>query len=44
MGTLLHSCVDVRELIALSFGVVSGVGLGICVLDGGPGAPRGRVV
>jgi len=26
MGTLLHSCVEVREPIELSFGVVSGVG------------------
>jgi len=26
MGTLLHSCAEVREPIELSFGVVSGVG------------------
>jgi len=30
----MHSCVKVRRLIKLSFGVVSGVGLGIRVLDG----------
>jgi len=30
----MHSCVEVRELIELSFGVVSGVSLGIRVLDG----------
>jgi len=34
MGTLLDSCVEVREPIKLSFGVVSGVGPGILVLDG----------
>jgi len=34
MGTLLHSCVEVRETIELSFGVVSGISLGIRVLDG----------
>ena len=33
MGTLLRSCVEVHELIKLSFGVVSGVGPGIYVLD-----------
>jgi len=27
-------CAEVREPIELSFGVVSGVGLGICALDG----------
>jgi len=34
MGPLLHSCVEVCEPIELSFGVVSGVGPGIDVLDG----------
>jgi len=34
MGTLLHSYVEVREPIELSFGVVSGVGRGMGVLDG----------
>jgi len=34
MGPLLRSCVVVCELIELSFGVVSGVGTGIDVLDG----------
>jgi len=34
MGTLLHSCVKFCEEIKLSFGVVSGVGPGIGVLDG----------
>jgi len=33
-GTLLHSCVEVREPIELSFGVMSGVSLCIRVLDG----------
>jgi len=42
MGTLLHSCVEVRKAIKLSFGVVSGVGPSTDVLDGGPRAPRGR--
>jgi len=31
MGTLLHSCTEVREPIDLSFGVVSGVSQGIGV-------------
>jgi len=35
VGTLLCSCVKVCELIGLSIGVVSGVGLGIRVLNGG---------
>jgi len=39
---LLHSCVKVREPIELSFGVVSGVGIG--VLDWGRHAARGRAV
>jgi len=34
MGTLLRSCAEMRELIKLSFGVVSGVGPGIDVLYG----------
>jgi len=42
METLLHTCAKVREPIQLLFGVVSGVSLGILVLGGGPGAPRGR--
>jgi len=42
MGTVLHSCVKVRELIELSFGVVSGVRHGTGILDGGPRASRGR--
>jgi len=44
MGNLLHSCAKVHEPIELSFGVVSGVGLGIRVLDRGPGAPLEGVV
>jgi len=39
MGTLLRSCAEVCELL---FGVVSGVGPSIHVLDGGPLASRGR--
>jgi len=42
MGTLLRRCVKVRRAIELSFGMVSGVGPGIYVLDGSPRAPRGR--
>ena len=38
MGTLLRRCVEVHIAIELSFGVVSGVGPGIHVLDGGPHA------
>jgi len=34
MVNLLHSCAKVREPMELSFGMVSGVGLGIHVLDG----------
>jgi len=34
MGTLLHRCVELCIAIELSFGVVSGVGPGIHVLDG----------
>jgi len=43
MGTLLHRCVEVCTAIELSFGVFSGVGLGIHVLGGSPRASRGRV-
>jgi len=39
MGPLLHSCVEVREPIELSFGMAS-VTPGIHVLDGGPHASR----
>jgi len=42
MGPLLRSCAEVRAAIELSFGMVSGVGPGIGVLDGGPHASRGR--
>jgi len=42
MGTLLRRCVEVRRAIELSFGVVSGVGQGIHVLDGCPRASRER--
>ena len=41
-GTLLHSCAEVCEPIKLLFGVVSGVGRGMGVLDGGPHDPSGR--
>jgi len=36
MGTLLHSCAKVREIIELLFGVVSvvGPGIGVNVLQG----------
>jgi len=34
VGTLLHSCVKMCEVIELPFVVVSGVGIGIGVLDG----------
>jgi len=34
VGTLLHGCVEVREPNELSFGVVSGLGGGMGVLDG----------
>ena len=44
MGTLLHRCVEVHKAIELSFGVVSGVGPGIRVLDEGPRASRGGAV
>jgi len=42
MGTSLHSCVEVLEPIELSFGVVSGVGPGILVLDGGSRVLKSR--
>jgi len=42
MGHLLHSCVEVRLPIELLFGVVSGVGPGIDVQNGGPHASMGR--
>jgi len=38
----LRRCVELRTAIELSFGVVSGVGPCIHVLDGGPHASRGR--
>jgi len=41
-GDLLHSCAEVHEPIELSFWEVSGVGLVIRVLNGGPRAPRGK--
>ena len=41
MEPLLRRCVEVRTAIELSFGVVSGVGPGIHVLDGSPRASRG---
>jgi len=34
MGTLLHSCVKVREVIELLIGMMSGVGPSVVVLDG----------
>ena len=42
MGDVLLSCAKVREPIELSFGAVSGVGLGIRVLDGSPRVSRRR--
>jgi len=42
MGTLLHSCVEVREPIELLFEVVSEVGGWMGVLHWGPRASRGR--
>jgi len=41
MRTLLYSCVEVHIAIELSFGVVSGVGPDINVLDGSPRVSRG---
>jgi len=42
MGSLLRSCAEVREPIELSFGVVSGVGPGLHVLDGVHVPPKER--
>ena len=42
METLLHSCIEVRELIELSFGVVSGWVPGVDILNEGPRDSRGR--
>ena len=42
MGTLWRSCAKLHEAIELPFGVVSGVGPGIDVLDRGSRALRGR--
>jgi len=42
MGALLHSCVEVREPIELSFEVMSVVGPNIGVLDGGLTCPKGK--
>jgi len=38
--TLWRSCAEVREVIEMPFGVVSGVASGIGVLDGDIGLPR----
>ena len=43
MGFFLRTCVEMREPIELSFGLVSGVSPGIHVLGGGSRAPKGRV-
>jgi len=40
--TLLHSCVEVRTAIELSFRMVNGVTPDIHVLDGSPRASSGR--
>ena len=40
MGTLLRRCVELHTVTELLFGVVSGVGPGIHVLDGSPRASR----
>ena len=42
MGNLLRRCVEVHTAIELSFGMVSGLGSGILVLDGSPRASKGR--
>jgi len=39
MGTLLRSCAKLHESIEMPFVVVSEVGLGMGVLDGGPHPP-----
>jgi len=45
MGPLLHSCVELHELSELSFGVVSVVGPGIDVQNGGPrGSTEGWIL
>jgi len=44
MGLLLHSSAEVRAAIELSFGMVSGVGPDIRVLDGGHVPQRGGAV
>jgi len=44
LWTLLHSCTEVYELIALSFGVVAVISPGIGVFDGGQRAgKRGKL-
>jgi len=40
MGFFLRTCVEMREPIELSFGLVSGVSPGIHVLDGGSRAKK----
>ena len=42
VGILMHRCVQVREPIMLSFGVVSGVVPGTDVRHGGPRGSRER--
>jgi len=42
MEILLRSYVEVHKAIELLFGLMSGVGLDICVLDGRSHAPMGR--
>jgi len=37
----VHTCVEVRAVIELSVGEVSGVGHSMGVVDGGPCAPSG---
>jgi len=37
----LRSCAKLRELIKMSFGVVTGIGRGMCMLDEGP-HPQGQ--
>ena len=43
MGPLLHSCVEVRELIELSFATENGVGPRIHVQNGGHVTQEERV-
>jgi len=40
LGSLLRSCMELRKSIELSFGVVSGVGPGTDVRNGGPRGSR----